>query len=201
MRKSMPYTTSSYYQIIRPLILIFILSLSFFLLSGCSPRHSSKRPQPATPPPLPSTQIYFYPQQGQNKAQQERDRYECYLWAVRQSGFDPNQSQRLAPHQRVTVKMASPSGSGAVSGAIGGAVLGSIVTPYRHSGEGLVFGAIAGALIGAASDVARQQKINKAQQQYAQKNANNYYARQEKQARDYRRAMSACLEGRGYSVQ
>lgn len=197
----MPYSTTFYYQIIRPFILIFCLSLLFFLLSGCSPRNHSTRPQLASPPPLPSTQIYFYPQQGQSKARQERDRYECYLWAVRQSGFDPNQSQRLAPHQRTTVKMASPSGTGAVTGAIGGAVLGSIVTPYRHSGEGLVFGAIAGALIGAASDVARQQKINKAQQQYAQQNANNYYARQEKQARDYRRAMSACLEGRGYSVQ
>jgi hypothetical protein len=40
-------------------------------------------------PPSESTQIFAYPKQGQSEAQTERDRYDCYLWSVRQSGFDP----------------------------------------------------------------------------------------------------------------
>jgi hypothetical protein len=82
-----------------------------------------------------------------------------------------------------------------------GAMIGSMVSPWHHSGEGLVFGAIAGALLGAATDALQHnQQANRVQQQYDANNARNY-ARYEKRARDYRRAMSACLEGRGYSVQ
>jgi len=179
---------------------IFLLSFAYLLLLGCSPSTYSTRHQPVAPPALPSTQIYFYPEQGQNQAQQTRDRYECYIWAVRQSGFDPNQSHHLAPHQRIVVKSVPPPGTSAISGAVTGAMLGSVISPHHRTGEGLVFGAIAGALLGAASDVARQQKVNRVQQQYDAKNTNNY-ARLEKQARDYKRAMGACLEGRGYSVQ
>ncbi len=196
----MSYSTKFYYLIMRAYILVILFGFSFLLLSGCSPRTYTARAHPINKPPLPSTEIYFYPEYGQTKAQQERDRYECYLWAVRQSRFDPNQSQHLAPHQRTVVKALPSPGTGAVTGAVSGAMLGSIMSPHHRTGEGLVFGAIAGALLGVASDVARQQEVNRVQQQYDAKDAHNY-ARLEKRARDYRRAMSACLEGRGYSVQ
>jgi hypothetical protein len=39
-----------------------------------------------------------------------------------------------------------------------------------------------------------------AQQQYDTKDAQSY-ARLDKQARDYQRAITACLEGRGYTVR
>ena len=38
----------------------------------------------ASPPPM-----YFYPERGQDAARQDRDRSECYRWAVGQGGFDP----------------------------------------------------------------------------------------------------------------
>jgi len=63
-----------------------------------------------------------------------------------------------------------------------------------------VFGAVAGALVGAATDIARHDRATRIQRQY-DKNDANHYARLEMQSRNYRRAMSACLEGRGYSVQ
>lgn len=36
-----------------------------------------------------SGEIFVYPNEGQSDEQRERDRYECYLWAVEQTGFDP----------------------------------------------------------------------------------------------------------------
>ncbi len=91
-------------------------------------------------------------------------------------------------------------GTGVAIGAISGAMIGSIISPRRRTVEGLVFGSIAGALIGAVSDVTRQQEANRIQQQYDAKNTHSYTF-QEKLARDYRRAMSVCLDGRGYSVR
>jgi hypothetical protein len=33
--------------------------------------------------------VIAYPAQGQSDEQRDRDRYDCYLWAVQQTGFDP----------------------------------------------------------------------------------------------------------------
>lgn len=172
---------------------------SIAVLQGCAPRGVVVQSQPAeTPPPLPSTTIYFYPTKGQSKEQQERDRYECYRWAVKQTGFDPGQAQ-LAPHQRVEVRPAAPPGSDTAAGAVTGAVVGSMLS--RHDdGFGMVFGALYGAMVGAASDQARQEEAAQVQQQYDARDAQRY-ARLEKQSRDYQRAMTACLEGRGYTVR
>lgn len=169
------------------------------LMTACAPPAYRVQTQQAPPPQLPSTEIYFYPMHGQTQAQQERDRYECYLWAVRQTGFDPGQAQ-LAPHQRVEVRPATPPGADVAAGAVTGAVVGSMLAVPHDRGEGMVFGAITGAILGAASESARQEQARSIQQQYDIKDAQRY-SRLERQARDYRRAMTACLEGRGYKVQ
>ena len=83
------------------------------------------------------------------------------------------------------------------AGAATGAVVGSILSGPRDHGQGLVFGAIAGAMLGAASEQAQQEHAARMEQQYNEQD----YARVERQARDYRRAMTACLEGRGYTVR
>lgn len=36
-----------------------------------------------------SAEIFVYPNQGQSDEQRNRDRYECYLWAFEQTGYDP----------------------------------------------------------------------------------------------------------------
>jgi Family of unknown function (DUF6515) len=38
---------------------------------------------------------YVYPRQGQSSSQTSRDRYECYLWAVDQTGVEPAQVNNL----------------------------------------------------------------------------------------------------------
>lgn len=182
------------------LLLVFsIFVMSSVVLPGCAPSGYVAQSHPAERPPLPTTTVFFYPTQGQTQAQQDRDRYECYQWAVKQSGFDPGQSQ-LAPHQRIQVTPTVPPGSDTAAGAFTGAILGSMLSSPHDDGFGMVFGALAGAMFGAASDEARQQQAAQAQQHYDAKEAQQY-ARLEKQSRDYQRAMTACLEGRGYTVR
>lgn len=36
-----------------------------------------------------SPEIFVYPNQGQSDDQRDRDRYECYVWASEQTGYDP----------------------------------------------------------------------------------------------------------------
>jgi len=33
--------------------------------------------------------VFIYPDKGQTKKQQDKDKYECYDWAKQQTGFDP----------------------------------------------------------------------------------------------------------------
>lgn len=163
----------------------------------------SPPPPSAVPPPVatpPSTEVYFYPTKGQSKAQQERDRYECYLWAKEQTGFDPS-APNLAPHQRVRVVPTRPPGEDVKAGAITGAVMGAVIARPGEEAEGAVKGAIAGAIVGAAAESAREQQTRQIEaQRQAQLDA-QYAARLEQQASNYRRAMSACLKGRGYEVR
>jgi hypothetical protein len=61
-------------------------------------------------------------------------------------------------------------------------------------------GAVAGAVIGATADTAHaREAAAHASRQTAAEQAEQ--ARIEKQAYDYRRAITACLEGRGYTVK
>jgi Glycine zipper 2TM domain len=161
-------------------------------------RVARSEPPPPAPPPV-STQVYVYPTSGQSADQQSRDRYECYLWSVKQSGFDPSQPQ-LAPHQRVEVVPMPPSGSDTAAGAVTGAVLGAVIADPHHAAAGAAAGAIVGGAIGAASDSAREQQARQIQQRYDRRTAAQN-ARIEEQASNYRRALTACLEGRGYTVK
>jgi hypothetical protein len=143
--------------------------------------------------------VYVYPTSGQSADRVNRDRYECYLWSVKQSGFDPSQAQ-LAPHQRVEVVPMPPSGTDTVAGAATGAVLGAVIAEPHNAGAGAVAGAIVGGALGAISDSQREQQAKQVQSRYDRRTtAQN--AQLEEQASNYRRALTACLEGRGYTVK
>jgi hypothetical protein len=60
-----------------------------------------------------------------------------------------------------------------------------------------VVGALAGSVVGSAAATAQQEETRAVQ---ARKDRRGY-GRYEREAAEYRRAMSACLEGRGYSVR
>jgi hypothetical protein len=155
----------------------------------------------ATPPPRtvvvsapPPQRVFVYPANGQSAEQTDRDRYECHVWAVQQTGVDPSRAGASA-YERVVVQPANPPGAGTVAGAIGGAIIGSIIAGPRDAGAGLLIGGATGAIIGSASDAQAQ-----AQAQQTQQSLNQSAAAGRARADSYRRAIGACLQGRGYTV-
>jgi sugar (pentulose or hexulose) kinase len=173
------------------------------LAAGCvqSPpvRREPPPPRAEQPPPPPSPDVYFYPQQGQSTQQQSRDRYECYLWAHQKTGFDPSQP-RMAARPNVRVVAVPGPGHDTAVGAVSGAVLGAAVSRPRDAGAGAVIGAVAGAVIGAASDGSRQHAADEEQARLDEIQARRA-AQADAQLQSYRRALKACLEGRGYTVE
>jgi hypothetical protein len=156
------------------------------LLAGCA-----APPYQAPPPPqvAPQGAMYFYPELSQDDRRQDRDRYECYRWSVRESGIDPGMTPvRALPPPPAAVRDGAEVVAGAATGAIVGAAVSS---PYR-TGEGMVLGAIFGSLIGAAAQESRVQAVEQA---HARR-----LAYQQVPLDNFRRAMGACMTGRGYRV-
>ena len=179
---------------IRLLLVLIIISQT-----ACYPATYSTVQSAGPSPRVPITQVYFYPMQGQTTDQQSRDHYECYNWAIQQTGFDPSKSS-IPSERRVKVVPMPPPGHDTIALSIAGAVLGALIAGPRHAGQGALIGAGSGALFGAASDVTRQQYAEQMEEAYARSDQ-ALDTQYEGKARDFRRAMSACLEGRGYSVK
>jgi hypothetical protein len=93
-----------------------------------------------------------------------------------------------------------PPGHDTATLAIAGAVLGALIGGPRHAVGGALIGASGGAIAGAASDSARMEAARQQEEAYASRDRARE-AQLETKAFGFRRAMSACLEGRGYSVQ
>jgi hypothetical protein len=180
------------------------LLLAVLVLSACYPLPYRPIPrymprETAAAPKAPPTQVYFYPKAGQTTEQQSRDQYECYNWAVQQTGFDPGQSA-IPTDERVRVVPMPPPGHDSATLVIAGAVLGALIGGPRHALGGALIGASGGAIAGAASDSARVESARQQEEAYAAQNRARD-TRLDEKASGFRRAMSACLEGRGYSVQ
>jgi hypothetical protein len=159
------------------------------LLSACVTPPPRTYAVPAPPP----QRVFVYPAHGQSPEQTERDRYECHTWAVQQTGVDPSRSTNA--YERVIVQPSTPPGANAVGGAIAGAIIGSIIGGPRNAGAGLVLGGATGAIVGSAADANAQQQARMTQQQI-----NETAAEGRARADSYRRAIGACLQGRGYTV-
>jgi hypothetical protein len=147
--------------------------------------------------PAIGAEAYIYPQKGQSEATQEKDRYECYGWAKKQSGFDP-----MAPPTTSTPPPPqggpSPVGgavrggaAGAAVGAVGGAVAGG------KAGKGAAIGAATGGLLGGMGTASRNAQSQSDRRRWEQQEAARYASARG----EYNRAFAACMEGRGYTVR
>jgi len=143
---------------------------------------------------VPAPQIIVYPAQGQSADQLAKDRYECHVWAVQQSGYDPSRPGANTANQ-VVVQPATPPGANTAVGAIAGAIIGSVLLGPREAGFGAVAGGLTGAAIGASTDAQAQAQANAEQRAY-----NRSYSANASASSNYVRAISACLEARGYKT-
>jgi hypothetical protein len=136
--------------------------------------------------PAGAQNIIAYPSQGQSPEQQQRDRYDCFNWAVQQTGYNPQAQQftDLAP---------PPTGGGLFQGAFRGAALGAVGGAIGgNAGEGAEIGAATGALFGGFRRREMEMEWQQAEQQQQ--------AAQAQRTAGFTRAEAACLRGRGYSV-
>ena len=149
------------------------------------------------PPPPPPSEVFAYPLRGQTPDQQERDRYECSLWATQQTGFDPS-APGVPPNQQVKIISGGPpSGAGTAVGVFSGAILGAAIAHPWNAAPAALAGALIGGAIGNAADranAASQTRTVVVQDRSGQ-------AIQAQQAANYRRAIGACLDARGYAVR
>lgn len=146
----------------------------------------------AVAPATNAQQLIVYPSQGQTAEQQTRDQGECYSWAVQQTGYDP-----ASPPPPPSASTPTPQG-GVLRGAARGAVVGVTVGAIAgDAGTGAAAGAAGGALIGGFRR-ADQRRAHEQQQAQAQA---QYQQQATAQNQTYNRALSACLQGRGYTVQ
>jgi hypothetical protein len=141
--------------------------------------------------------IYAYPANGQSQAQQDRDRYECHSWAVKQTGYDPSRAQAAASDTHAAPSQVPPAQGHVVRGAARGAALGAVGGAITgNAGTGAAAGAAMGGLAGGMRRRDQRLQQSRQQQAAAQSAANS----QQSQRNAYHRAMAACLTGRGYTV-
>ncbi len=166
-------------------------------LAGCVEIPAAPAPPPGPPPevPAPDTTVYAYPTHGQSPEQQDRDRYECSGWASQQSGFSPS-APGVQAQTRVVSAQARPSGTGTAIGAVTGAILGAAISDPWQAATGALAGAMVGGAIGNAADAADAR-----QTRTVYVTDRRQVTVQQSQANNYRRAMGACLDARGYSVK
>jgi hypothetical protein len=127
-------------------------------------------------------------QRGQSLEQTRRDRYECHNWAVAQTGETPLAAPPDAEPTDAARDRRAERIDRAIIGAVIGAGIGSLLgngDRRRHDdADRVLAGAAAGAAIGAATAGGGERAATA----------------EPEQPSDYLRALTACLEGRGYSV-
>ena len=170
---------------------LFVLAPVALALSGCVIEPGADYSYQSAAPVAP--RVYFFPAQGQTAEQQDRDRYDCHTWGVGQTGFDPSR-RPLAPAERTVILPARNSGETTLGAAIAGALIGAAVSDSRNAGTGALVGAAAGGLLGAAAEDSQAQQSRQIAVAGADAGTRRLLA-------DYQRAMSACLEARGYTVK
>jgi hypothetical protein len=151
----------------------------------------------ALSPVFAQSDFIIYPKDGQSQEQQDKDKFECYSWGKKQTGFDPMETPRVteAPPQKGAKR------GGAVKGAAGGALLGvaigGITGGSRGARKGAAIGGLSGGVMGGVRSQDQKRQEEHAMQQWERDQANQYAQNRNL----YNRAYSACLEGRGYTVR
>lgn len=153
-------------------------------------------------PALASDLIVY--KEGVSDQQKQKDQFECSQFAVKETGFDPMNPPQVKTPEVAAAPPAQPAQGGALRGAARGAAVGAVAGAIAgDAGKGAAAGAGGGALVGGMRkrDAERQAQAQAQQaQQQAQASVQQQQAEIQAQRDRYNRAVSACLQGRGYSV-
>lgn len=154
------------------------------------------------PPALPDTskmtynqissglKLYVFPSKNQTKQKQKEDEFECYKWAMEQSGIDPLNLPKVQAAPAET----GPTG-GAVVGAAKGAAVGVAIGAIAgDAGKGAAIGAVAGGVAGRRQGKQAQAQQNQQSQAAATKS-------EQDMKNSFMKAFSACIEGKGYTIK
>lgn len=185
------------------------MKLTHVLAGGLCAVIATQVPAQTTPPPAPtlaaSMGLSVFPAKGQNTATQGTDEAACYNWSKTNTGYDPANPPPKAVAQQVAPPPQQATGArarGAVRGAAAGAVVGEIAD--NDAGKGAAYGAAAGVVAGGARNrQARRQQEEQAAaaNAQAQAQADQHNADAAQQLANFKKGMSACLEGKGYVVK
>ena len=143
---------------------------------------------------LQAQDLMIYPAKGQSDQQQEKDKFECYGFAKKQSGFDPMALPTTSSAPPPKEAQQGGVGRGAVGGGLGGALIGAIAGDTK---KGAAIGAVGGGLVGGMRSSEQQRREEHNRQQWAERETQQYVNNRD----NYNRAYAACLEGRGYTVR
>ena len=134
--------------------------------------------------------LYVFPAKDQSPDQQSKDENACYTWAINQSGVDPLNM----PEVEVEKVQSGPTGAavvGSARGAAAGAAIGAIA---GDAGKGAAIGAVGGALRGHRAGRRGKAIVQAGNEQEAVQT-------QAGMINSFKKAYSACLEGKGYTVK
>lgn len=140
--------------------------------------------------------LYVFPARGQNATQQSNDEAACYNWAVAQTGINPMGPGPNADSAAKVymARMDSASKGAAVVGGAKGAAAGTAIGAIAgNTGEGAAIGATVGVLAG-------HRARKEAEQEAAIYGAQAAKQKQQQQDATFAKAMTACLAGKGYTV-
>jgi hypothetical protein len=148
--------------------------------------------------------VYVFPSDGQDGAQQSKDESECYERATSNTGGDPFEltKQADADAQQAEAEKAAAQtagrgagAKGAVRGAAAGALIGEVASD--DASEGAAYGAAAGAVASRRRAKAAEQQANAQAEQQAQASE----LATAEQVANFKKAFSACLEAKNYLVK
>jgi hypothetical protein len=152
---------------------------------------------PANPAPAPTQdaaasllKVYVFPANSQTPDQQAKDSNDCYAWAKQQTGVDP--TNPTVPAKADTSQAGKGSAvRGAAKGAAAGAAIGAIT---GDAGKGAAVGATAGGMAGVGGKKAAKQQAEQQAKQQQQAAVNQ-------QMDAFKKAYTACMTGKKYTVQ
>lgn len=158
-------------------------------------------PAPAAPAAAPAAaptqdaaasllKVYVFPANNQTPDQQAKDSNDCYGWAKQQTGVDPT-NPTVPPKADTSQAGKGSAVKGAAKGAAAGAAIGAIA---GDTGKGAAIGAAAGGMGGAAGRKASKQEAEAQAKQQQQAAVNQ-------QMDAFKKAYTACMEGKKYTVK